>query len=42
MACSFTIPFAGTTGSLVVTIRTRILANNGSFGGDDASGPGPV
>jgi hypothetical protein len=38
MACSFTIPFAGTAGSLIATIRNKILANNGSFGGDDATG----
>jgi hypothetical protein len=38
MACSFTIPFAGTPGSLVTTLRSKMLANNGSFGGDDTTG----
>jgi len=38
MACSFTIPFAGSASSLVATIRGKILANNGSFSGEDTSG----
>jgi len=38
MACSFTIPFAGTASRLVATIRSKILANNGNFSGDDTTG----
>lgn len=38
MACSFTIPFAGAASSLVATIRGKILANTGSFSGDDTTG----
>ena len=38
MACSFTISFTGTASSLVDNIRSKILANNGSFGGDDTTG----
>ena len=38
MACSFTIPFAGTASSLVATIKARILAGSGQFDGDDNFG----
>jgi hypothetical protein len=38
MACTFTIPFNGTPSSLVATIKTKILAGNGQFDGDNNVG----
>jgi len=38
MACSFTIGFTGTAESLIERLKSKILTNNGSFGGDESSG----
>lgn len=38
MECSFNIPFSGKPGSLVDTIKSKILSANGRFSGDDSNG----
>ena len=38
MACAFTIGFTGTADSPVEHLKSKILTNNGSFGGDASLG----
>ena len=38
MSCVVTIDFTGTPDSVVTNIQTKVLANNGTFEGNDASG----
>ena len=38
MACSFSFPFTGDASSLTASIRRKVLAGNGQFGGDDSTG----
>jgi hypothetical protein len=38
MACTFTIEFTATPAAVISNIQTRVLANNGTFAGDNTSG----